>query len=71
MNICFKSIMSWLEGPAFLMLELVCRLCQDIAHLKSEVAELLLPYVVVNLAMKNDEDESFCRLVSLQVKFGI
>ncbi|KAI4341398.1 hypothetical protein MLD38_026128 [Melastoma candidum] len=48
--------------------DVILRLCQDISHLKTEVAELLLPYVMVNLAMKNDEDESFCRLVSLQVE---
>lgn len=43
------------------------RLCQDIVLLKSEVAELLLPNVMVNLAGKKDLDVDLCKLISSQV----
>lgn len=43
------------------------RLCQDIVLLKFEVAELLLPNVMVNLAGQKDLDVDLCKLISSQV----
>lgn len=42
------------------------RLCQDIVLLKAEVAELLLPSVLINLAGSKDF-EDFHKLVSSKV----
>lgn len=46
------------------------RLCQDIVMLKAEVAELLLPNVVVNLAGRKNLDIDLCRIISLQVIYS-
>lgn len=51
--------------------DIILRLCQDIVLLKSEVAELLLPNVMVNLARKKDLDVDLCKLISLQVQENI
>ena len=45
----------------------VFRLCQDIVLLKAEVAELLLPNVIVNLAGRKDLAVDLCKLISSQV----
>lgn len=45
------------------------RLCQDIALLKPEVAQLLLPSVVVNLAGRKDIDVDVQKLISCQVAY--
>ncbi|KAK8518220.1 hypothetical protein V6N13_027695 [Hibiscus sabdariffa] len=39
--------------------DVILRLCQDVVLLKPEVAELLLPSVVVNLAGRKDIDQNF------------
>ncbi|TYJ98546.1 serine/threonine-protein kinase ATM isoform X3 [Cucumis melo var. makuwa] len=44
------------------------RLCLDIVLLKAEIAELLLPAVVVNLAGTKDLDIDLQKLISLQVQ---
>ncbi|KAH9720220.1 serine/threonine-protein kinase ATM [Citrus sinensis] len=46
--------------------DVVLRLCQDIVLLKSEVAELLLPSVVVNLAGSKNVDVDLQKLISSQ-----
>lgn len=48
---------------------LLLRLCQDIVRLKAEVAELLLPSVIVDLAGRKDMDVDLHKLISLQVTF--
>lgn len=47
------------------------RLCQDVVLAKSEVAELLFPSVMVNLAGRKDLDVDLCKLISFQVVFNI
>ncbi|XVF09293.1 hypothetical protein REPUB_Repub07fG0080200 [Reevesia pubescens] len=48
--------------------DVILRLCQDVALLKTEVAELLLPSVVVNLAKRKDLDVDIQKLISCQVQ---
>ncbi|XVE54961.1 hypothetical protein DITRI_Ditri03aG0123000 [Diplodiscus trichospermus] len=48
--------------------DVILRLCQDVALLKPEVAELLLPSVVVNLAGRKDVDVDIWKLISCQVQ---
>lgn len=43
------------------------RFCQDIVNLKAEVAELLLPSIVVDLARTKDLDRNLEKTMSLQV----
>ena len=47
------------------------RLCQDIVLLKPEVAELLLPSAIVDLAARKDIDVNLHRLISLKVIFQL
>ncbi|XP_010663180.1 serine/threonine-protein kinase ATM isoform X4 [Vitis vinifera] len=49
----------------------ILRLCQDIVLLKAEVAELLLPNVIVNLAGRKDLAVDLCKLISSQVQENI
>lgn len=49
----------------------ILRLCQDIVLVKSEVAELLFPHVMVNLSSRKDVDVDLCRLISSQVQENI
>lgn len=49
----------------------ILRLCQDIVLVKAEVAELLFPNVIVNLAGRKDLAHDFCRLISMQVQENI
>ncbi|KAH7550460.1 hypothetical protein JRO89_XS13G0195300 [Xanthoceras sorbifolium] len=46
----------------------ILRLCQDIVLLKSEVAELLMPIVFVNLARRKDMDVNLHKIISAQVQ---
>lgn len=46
---------------------IILRLCQDIVLQKAEVAELLFPNVVVNLASRENLDVDLCELISLKV----
>ncbi|CAB4280796.1 unnamed protein product [Prunus armeniaca] len=48
--------------------DVILRLCQDVVLAKAEVAELLLPSVVVNLAGRKDMDVDLLKLISLQVQ---
>ncbi|XP_022767135.1 serine/threonine-protein kinase ATM isoform X5 [Durio zibethinus] len=48
--------------------DVILRLCQDIVLLKPEVAELLLPSIVVNLAGRKDIDVDIQKLISCQVQ---
>lgn len=43
------------------------RLCQDMILLKAEVAELLLPHVIVNIARRKDAAVDLHKLISVQV----
>lgn len=43
------------------------RLCQDIVLLKAEVAELLLPSIIINLAGRKDLAFDFGKLISVKV----
>ncbi|XP_055826815.1 serine/threonine-protein kinase ATM isoform X2 [Solanum dulcamara] len=49
----------------------ILRLCQDIVLVKSEVAELLFPHVMVNLSSRKDVDVDLCQLISSQVQANI
>lgn len=49
----------------------ILRLCQDIVLVKSEVAELLFPHVMVNLSSRKDVDVDLCQLISSQVQENI
>ncbi|KAJ4974544.1 hypothetical protein NE237_007718 [Protea cynaroides] len=51
--------------------DMILRLCQDIILLKAEVAELLLPNVLANLAGRNDLSISLCKLISSQVRENV
>ncbi|KAE8124229.1 hypothetical protein FH972_019134 [Carpinus fangiana] len=51
--------------------DVILRLCQDIVLLKAEVAELLLPSVIVNLAGRKDTDVDLHKIISLQVHENI
>ncbi|KAI5683411.1 hypothetical protein M9H77_04639 [Catharanthus roseus] len=51
--------------------DIIIRLCQDIVLVKSEVAELLLPNVIVNLAGRKDLDVDLCKLITSQVQENI
>ncbi|XP_073048620.1 serine/threonine-protein kinase ATM isoform X40 [Primulina eburnea] len=51
--------------------DLILRLCQDIVLVKSEVAEFLFPYVIVNVAGRMDLDVDLCKLISLKVQENI
>ncbi|XP_075107785.1 serine/threonine-protein kinase ATM isoform X5 [Nicotiana tabacum] len=51
--------------------DMILRLCQDIVLVKSEVAELLFPYVMVNLSSRRDVDVDLCQLISSQVQENI
>ncbi|XP_034214644.1 serine/threonine-protein kinase ATM isoform X13 [Prunus dulcis] len=48
--------------------DVILRLCQDVVLAKAEVAELLLPSLVVNLAGRKDMDVDLLKLISLQVQ---
>ncbi|KAF5476799.1 hypothetical protein F2P56_003496 [Juglans regia] len=48
--------------------DVILRLCQEIVLLKSEVAELLLPSIVVNLAGRKDMDVDLHKIISSQLQ---
>ncbi|GMY24943.1 serine/threonine-protein kinase ATM isoform X1 [Fagus crenata] len=48
--------------------DVILRLCQEIVLLKAEVAELLLPSVIVNLAGRKDLDADLHKTISSQVQ---
>ncbi|KAH9776172.1 serine/threonine-protein kinase ATM [Citrus sinensis] len=65
-----KTFETWICPLAYSLIgccnDVVLRLCQDIVLLKSEVAELLLPSVVVNLAGSKNVDVDLQKLISSQ-----
>ncbi|GLT47213.1 hypothetical protein SLA2020_209240 [Shorea laevis] len=67
-----KTFEMWICQLVYLLIgycsDVILRLCQDLVRLKAEVAELLLPSVIVNLAGRNDRDVDIHQLISLQVK---
>ncbi|XP_017973415.1 PREDICTED: serine/threonine-protein kinase ATM isoform X2 [Theobroma cacao] len=67
-----KTFETWICPLVYLLIgycnDVIIRLCQDVALLKTEVAELLLPSVVVNLASKKDIDVDIQKLISCQVQ---
>lgn len=70
-----KNFESWICPLVYALIgysdDIILRLCQDIAMLKAEVAELLLPNVVVNLAGRKNLDIDLCRIISLQLQENI
>nr|XP_023907629.1 serine/threonine-protein kinase ATM-like [Quercus suber] len=48
--------------------DVILRLCQEIVLLKAEVAELLLPSVIVNLAGRKDLEAGLHKTISLQLQ---
>ncbi|CAA0826719.1 ataxia-telangiectasia mutated, partial [Striga hermonthica] len=48
--------------------DLILRLCQDIVLVKCEVAELLFPKVVVNIAGRKGSNIDICKVISLKVQ---
>ncbi|KAM7277000.1 hypothetical protein ACFE04_018866 [Oxalis oulophora] len=48
--------------------DVILRLCQDVVFLKAEIAELLLPSILVNIAGRKDLDADLQKLISMQVQ---
>ncbi|CAA7402290.1 unnamed protein product [Spirodela intermedia] len=51
--------------------DVILRLCQDIVLLKVELAELLLPSVLVNISGRNDSVVDLCQIISMKVEENI
>ncbi|XP_020591737.1 serine/threonine-protein kinase ATM [Phalaenopsis equestris] len=51
--------------------DVILRLCQAVVLLKADVAELLFPSVLVNLALKNDSSAGMCQLISMKVQENV
>ncbi|KAI0497772.1 hypothetical protein KFK09_021007 [Dendrobium nobile] len=51
--------------------DVILRLCQEMVLLKADVAELLFPSVLVNLAWKSDTNIDMCQLISIKVQENI
>ncbi|XAR50182.1 Non-specific serine/threonine protein kinase [Bertholletia excelsa] len=70
-----KDYESWICPLVYALIgycnDIILRLCQDIVLLKAEVAELLLPNVVVNLAGRKNMDLDLCKIISFQVRENI
>ncbi|XP_059644264.1 serine/threonine-protein kinase ATM [Cornus florida] len=70
-----KSFETWICPLVYALIgycnDVILSLCQDIALLKAEVAELLLPNVLVNLACRKDLAIDLGRLISSQVRENI
>ncbi|KAJ8427338.1 hypothetical protein Cgig2_030603 [Carnegiea gigantea] len=69
---CDKTFESWICPLVYSLIgycnDVTLRLCQDLALLKAEIAELLLPSVMIDLAERKDLAIDFCKLVSAQVE---
>ncbi|XP_057952318.1 serine/threonine-protein kinase ATM [Malania oleifera] len=70
-----KTFESWICPLVYSLIgycdDTILRLCQDIVLLKAEVAELLLPNVIVNLAGRKDLTVDLCGLISLQAQENV
>ncbi|GJU96059.1 serine/threonine-protein kinase ATM isoform X1 [Tanacetum coccineum] len=66
-----KTFETWVSQLVYALIyycnDTILRLCQDVVLLKSEVAELLLSNVMVNLAKRKDLDIDLCKLISEKV----
>ncbi|XP_048138241.1 serine/threonine-protein kinase ATM isoform X2 [Rhodamnia argentea] len=67
-----KTFDTWICPLVFSLIghcdDVFLRLCQDVVSLKVEVAELLLPYIMVNLAGRKGLDNDFSKMISSQVQ---
>ncbi|KAG5562230.1 hypothetical protein RHGRI_005086 [Rhododendron griersonianum] len=70
-----KNFETWICPLVYALIgysdDIILRLCQDIVMLNAEVAELLLPNVVVNLAGRKNLDIDLCRIISLQIFYHL
>ncbi|KAL2936046.1 Serine/threonine-protein kinase ATM [Bienertia sinuspersici] len=66
-----KTFESWICPLVYSLIghcsDITLRLCQDIVLLNAEIAELLLPSIMINLAGKKDLSIDFGKLISLKV----
>ncbi|KAJ0962868.1 hypothetical protein J5N97_027990 [Dioscorea zingiberensis] len=51
--------------------DIILRLCQDMVLLKAEVAELIFPNVLMNLAGRVDSNVDICDLISVKVQENV
>ncbi|XP_048500072.1 serine/threonine-protein kinase ATM isoform X3 [Beta vulgaris subsp. vulgaris] len=69
---CDKTFESWICPLVYSLIgycsDVTLRLCQDIVLLKAEVAELLLPSIIINLAGRKDLAFDFGKLISVKVE---
>ncbi|XP_021718930.1 serine/threonine-protein kinase ATM-like isoform X2 [Chenopodium quinoa] len=67
-----KMFESWICPLVYSLIghcsDITLRLCQDIVLLKAEIAELLLPSIMINLAGRKDLATDFCHLISVKVE---
>ncbi|KAJ8771786.1 hypothetical protein K2173_026963 [Erythroxylum novogranatense] len=67
-----KTFEMWICPLVYSLIRYSCdpiiRLCQDVVMLKAEVAELLLPSIVVDLAGRKDVKDELQKLISSQVQ---
>uniref|UniRef100_A0A803L8L9 non-specific serine/threonine protein kinase n=1 Tax=Chenopodium quinoa TaxID=63459 RepID=A0A803L8L9_CHEQI len=67
-----KTFDSWICPLVYSLIghcsDITLRLCQDIVLLKAEIAELLLPSIMINLAGRKDLATDFCHLISVKVE---
>ncbi|KAK1363096.1 serine/threonine-protein kinase ATM, partial [Heracleum sosnowskyi] len=66
-----KSFETWICSLAYALIgycdDIILRLCQEIVLQKAEVAEILFPNVMVNLAGRKNLDFDLCKLISSKV----
>ncbi|XP_056686258.1 serine/threonine-protein kinase ATM isoform X2 [Spinacia oleracea] len=71
-NTCDKTFESWICPLVYSLVghcsDITLRLCQDIVLLKAEIAELLLPSIMINLAGRKDLATDFGHLISVKVE---
>lgn len=69
---CNKTFQMWICPLVYSLIsycnDVILRLCQDIVLLKAEVAELLFPSVIKDLAFQKDIDVDLHKLISLQAQ---
>ncbi|XP_034925984.1 serine/threonine-protein kinase ATM isoform X2 [Populus alba] len=69
---CNKTFQMWICPLVYSLVsycnDVILRLCQDIVLLKAEVAELLFPSVIIDLAFQKDIDVDLHKLISLQAQ---
>ncbi|KAI9381278.1 hypothetical protein POPTR_015G076650v4 [Populus trichocarpa] len=69
---CNKTFQMWICPLVYSLIsycnDVILRLCQDIVLLKAEVAELLFPSVIKDLAFQKDIDVDLHKVISLQAQ---